>query len=93
MKKNIIYKSAMISAVIGLIMIFIVILSGTAYPHMLFRIGTPLGLAFIFASVILLFISWLWEIRNGIKRKQYVQAIVIAILGLVVIIQTIIKIR
>ena len=48
MQKNIIHKCALIAAVIGLIIILVVILSGAAYPDMLFRIGAPVGLAFVF---------------------------------------------
>lgn len=93
MKKNILYKSAIMTAAIGLIIIFAVMVSGVAYPHMLFRIGTPLGLVFIFASVLLLFLSWLWDIHHAIKGKQYLWAICIAVLGLIVIARTLIRIR
>lgn len=84
-KKNLIRKLAVISAVIGLGVIFAVILSGAAYPDALFRIGAPLGLAFVAVSVVLLAVSWILEIRSGIKSKNYVGAIVIAALGLLVI--------
>ncbi len=93
MKKALIHKFALIAAAIGLLIIFVVILSGTAYPNMLFRIGAPLGLAFIFASVLLLLICWLWEIHDGIKGRQYLWAIIIAVLGLIVIVQMLIRIR
>lgn len=92
MKKSIIHKFAILSAGIGLIIIFAVILSGAAYPNMLFRIGEPLGLAFIFVSVLCLFISWLWEIHNGIKEKQYLWVMTIAVFGLIVIVRAIIRI-
>lgn len=93
MKKNILYQCAILTAVIGLIIIFTVMLSGVAYPHMLFRIGTPLGLVFIFASVLLLFLSWLWDIHHAIKGKQYLLAIGIAVLGLIVIVRILIRLR
>ncbi len=93
MKKNVIYRAAVLSAAIGLIIILGVIFSGAAYPDMLFRIGTPLGLVFIFASVILLFLSWLLEIHNGIKEKQYLWVAVIVVLGLIVIVRTLLRIR
>lgn len=93
MKKNILYKAAVITAVIGLSILFAVILSGTAYPHMLFSVGTPLGLAFIFVSVILLFLLWLWEIYSRIKAKQYLWAVWIAVLGGLVVIQVFTRIR
>ena len=92
MNKNIIHKFAILTAGIGLIIIFAVILSGAAYPDMLFRIGAPLGLVFIFVSVLFQFISWLWEIHNGIKGKQYLWTITIAVFGLIVIVRAIIRI-
>ena len=70
MQKNIIHKYAHIAAVIGFIIILAVILSEAAYPNILFYIGAPVGLAFVFLSVILQFISWLLEMHNRIKSKQ-----------------------
>lgn len=85
MGKNLVKKLAVISAVIGLGVIFAVILSGAAWPDALFRIGAPLGLAFVAVSVVLLAISWILEIHSGVKSKNYVGAIVVAALGLIVI--------
>lgn len=85
MKRNLVKKLAVISAAIGLAVIFAVMLSGAAYPDALFRIGAPLGLAFVAVSVVLLAISWILEIHSGVKSKNYVGAIVVAALGLIVI--------
>ena len=85
MKKNLIRKLAVISAAIGLAVIFAVMLSGAAYPDALFRIGAPLGLAFVAVSVVLLAISWIMEIYSGIKSRNYVWAVAAAALGLMVI--------
>ena len=93
MQKNIIHKCALIAAAIGLIIILVVILSGAAYPDMFFRIGAPVGLAFVFLSVILQFISWLWEIHSGIKSKQYLWTIAVVVLGLIVIVRTMLRMR
>lgn len=93
MKKSVILKLALLSAAIGLLIVFVVILSGTAYPNMLFRIGAPLGLVLIFVSVLLQFIHWLWEIHDGIKGKQYLWAIIIAVLGCIVIVRVLMRIR
>ncbi len=92
MKKNVLYQFALISAGIGLAIIFAVILSGTAYPHIFFRIGAPLGLVFIFISVILLFISWLWEVHSELKAKRYLWAIIIAVFGLLILVQALVRI-
>lgn len=84
-KKDLVKKLAVISAVIGLGVIFAVMLSGAAYPDALFRIGAPLGLAFVAVSVVLLAISWIMEIYSGIKSRNYVWAVAAAALGLMVI--------
>lgn len=91
MKKNLVQKLAMLSAAIGLLVIFVVILSGAAWPDALFRIGAPLGLAFIIISVVLFAISWILEIHSGIKSKNYVGAIVVAVLGLLVIVLALVR--
>lgn len=85
MKRNLVRKLAVISALIGLAVIFAVMLSGAAYPDALFRIGAPVGLAFVAVSVVLLAVGWILEIRSGIKSRNYVAAIAAAALGLVVI--------
>lgn len=92
MKNKSLFKLAIITGAIGLVMIFSIILSGTAYPDMFFRIVTPLGLLFVFVSVILVFISWLWYLKDTIKSKQYIWAIVVAALGLIVIVKEVIRI-
>lgn len=90
-KKNLVQKLAVLSAAVGLIVIFVVILSGAAYPDALFRIGAPLGLAFVAVSIVLFAISWILEIHNGIKSKNYVWAIVAAALGLLVIVLALVR--
>ena len=85
MKRNLVHKLAVISAAIGLAVILVVILSDAAWPDALFRIGAPLGLAFVAVSVVLLAVGWIMEIHSGIKSKNYVWAVVAAALGLVVI--------
>ncbi len=85
MNKHTINKFSILSAALGLAVLLGVILSGAAYPHPLFRFGAPLGLLFVFVSVVLQLISWILEICHGVKGKQYRLAAVIALLGLLVI--------
>ncbi len=92
MKNKNIFNFAVITGAIGLVLIFSVILSGTAYPDMFFNIATPLGLLFVFVSAILSCISWLWYLKDTIKSKQYIWAIIVAALGLIVIIKGVIRI-
>ena len=58
MKKNLLYRIAILLAAVGLLLLLAVIGSGAAYPDLRFRIGAPLGLSLIFASLLLLFICW-----------------------------------
>ena len=91
MKKNLLYRIAILLAAVGLLLLLAVIGSGAAYPDLRFRIGAPLGLSLIFASLLLLFICWVWEIHDGIKGKQYLWAAVLAILGCIVIVRILIR--
>lgn len=92
MKRGKLHKFAIIVGGIGLIIIFSVILSGTSYPNVFFNIGTFLGLLFIFTGVVLLFISWARDLHDAVKAKQYLWAVLIAILGLMVILKALIRI-
>lgn len=88
MKSKKYYKLAGYSGLIGLILLIIVILSNSAYPSMVFRILTPLAMLFVFTSVALLGISWLLEIKETIKRKEYISAGIIIIIGLLLAFKT-----
>lgn len=92
MKNKSLFNMAAFTGGIGLIIIFSVILSGTSYPDLFFRIGLPLGLLFVFISVILAFLCWLQYLRNTIKSKHYAAAIVVAVLGLFIILREVIRI-
>ena len=85
MNKSAMNKLAVLSGALGLAVLLGIIISGAAYPHPFFRFGAPLGLLLIFVGVILLFISWIFEIYHGVKEKQYRFAAVIFVLGLLVI--------
>lgn len=91
MTKKMVWRLALASAAVGLMILLAVVLSGSAYPQLLFRVGAPVGLVFVFAGILLLFISWLWEIRSGIKEKRYLWAALVAILGLIVIIRSLVR--
>ena len=92
MKSKTLFKFAIFTGVIGLIMIFSVILSNIDSSDIFFSIFTPLGLLFTFLSVILGFISWLWYLKDTIKNKQYVWAVFVGILGILIVLKEIIRI-
>ena len=91
MKKNLYYKLALLSAAVGLGILFALMLSGAAYPHVLFRIGAPFGLLFVFTGVLLLFVSWLWELRRGIREKQYLWVAFVAVLGILIMVRVLVR--
>ena len=82
------YKIASYIGLIGLILLMIVILSNSAYPSMLFKVLAPLGMLLIFISVILLGISWVFRVRESLKRKDYIASVIIIIIGLIFIFNT-----
>lgn len=64
-------KLTVASGILGLVLLFGVILSGAAYPSLVFRIGAPLGLLFVFLSVGLLGLRYLRDICEAIREKQW----------------------
>lgn len=81
------YKLASFTGLIGLILIFIVILSNVAYPSMIFRILTPLGLLLVFISVGLLSIHFILRIKESFNRKDYIGVLIITAIGLLYILK------
>ncbi len=87
-----VYKVAVITGVIGLILLLSTILSKSSDPDMFFRIAAVLGIILIFVSVALFGISWLVYIKDSIKKKDYIGATIIIIIGLLIIIKALIRI-
>ena len=85
MKSKKYYKLAGYSGLIGLILLIIGILSNSAYPSMVYRVLTPLALLFIFICVALVGISGLLKIIESTRRKDYISAGIIIIVGLIFI--------
>lgn len=62
-------KLAVLTGGIGLLIILGVILSETAYPNLIFSIGTFVGLILVFVSVGLFIIGWSKSLYDDIKKK------------------------
>ena len=88
MKSKKYYKISSYMALIGIILLLIIILSNLVYPSMIFRILTPLAMLFVFTSLVLLGISWILEIKESIKRKEYISAAIIIIIALLLTFNT-----
>lgn len=61
-------KASIITGSMGLLLILSVILSKSEYPDMFFQIVAPFGLLLVFSSVILGVVSWVWCLKDSIKK-------------------------
>lgn len=77
-------KLTIASGILGLVLLFGVMLSGAVYPSLMFRIGAPLGLLFVFLSVGLLGLRYLRDICEAVREKQWMLAGALVIMLLVV---------
>ena len=77
-------KLTVSSGILGLVLLFGVMLSGAAYPSLVFRIGAPLGLLFVFLSVGLLGVRYLRDICEAVREKQWMLVGALVIMLLVV---------
>lgn len=75
------FKSALLISVLGLTILLGVIISGAAYPELLFRVGAPIGMLCCFAGVFLIIIVYACEIFCAIREKQFLWVTVLLILG------------
>lgn len=77
-------KLTVASGILGLVFLFGVMLSGAAYPSLVFRVGAPLGLLFVFLSVGLLGLRYLRDICEAVREKQWMLAVALVMMLLVV---------
>ena len=82
------FKSALLISVLGLTILLGVIISGAAYPELLFRVGAPIGMLCCFAGAFLIIIVYACEIFCAIREKQFLWVTVLLILGGLWIIRT-----
>ena len=80
------FKTACFIGAVGLILILAVIVSNVAYPHIFFKIATPIGIGLVFLSVAILGLSWVVQVKNSLTKKDYVWAVVWLAIGLFIII-------
>ena len=79
-------KIATITSIIGLVIIGLVIYSGTSYPHPLYSYGTVIGMLLVFLSLFLFVASWCRELFVNIKTKNVVAIILLIITAIIFII-------
>lgn len=78
-------KIAVALSVIGVGSLVAVVLSGAAYPDMLFQILTPMGLLCTFAALALYIIQWISTIYKYYKKGEKSAASLLFVLGLLVL--------
>lgn len=84
------FRFAVIVSVLGLLSIAAVMISGTAYPDMMFQILAPIGLLLMFVSLPLYVLAWVFSIKKEMKSKNYLYATLLLLVGIISIVQTII---
>lgn len=85
------FKFAFLTAVLGLGMLMIIMITQSAYPDMLFRILGPIGLLLIFLSAGLSLLNWIFCMKQNIKSKNWRNILWLLFLFLSVLIPIIIR--
>lgn len=81
--ENKINKFSIITGAMGLIFLGVVFITNSSYPSMIFKIFAPLGLFFIFVSLLLFVIKLIMDIKKDIGSKKYLSAFVMIVLAIV----------
>lgn len=81
------YRFAVLTSVLGLLSIAVVMISGTAYPDMVFQILTPIGLLLIFISLCLYALDWIFSIKKEMNAKNYLYAALLLLVGIIFAVQ------
>lgn len=76
-------KGGIFCGLAGLLCWGIIFLTDVSYPHTLFNILLPLGLWLVFLSLPLFALSWIMDVYQDFKVRNYSVAILSIILGVV----------
>ncbi len=91
MKNKKMYSIGTFVGILGIILLLILIVSGTAYPDTTFRVLMPTGLLLVFAGLLINGITWLLMIKDSVADKSYKDAGFVFLVGLVIVLIPIIK--
>lgn len=72
---------------LGLLSIAVVMISGTAYPDILFQMLPPIGLLLILALLGLYALDWTFSMKKEVKSKNYLGAALLLLVGIIFVIQ------
>lgn len=87
------YKLAVLLCVLGFLALAVVLLSGTAYPEMLFRVLAPVGLLLIVAALVLYACAWILSIKKAVKSKDCLWLGLLILVGILVIVEIVLHRR
>lgn len=84
-------KFAFLTAVLGLTMLIIIMITQSGYPDILFQILGPIGVFLVFLSAGLHFLNWIFCMKQSIKSKDWRNILWLLFLFLSVLISGIIR--
>lgn len=84
MRNRRIYNIGLILGASGLILLLLLILSGAAYPSLLFKVLAPMGIFLTFAGFITSFIGWIRMTGEAIEKRSYSDIKVLLVTGIII---------
>ncbi|MGI5962572.1 MAG: hypothetical protein ACOX7N_02505 [Lawsonibacter sp.] len=79
------YHVMLVCAALGLLNLLVVILTGVAYPNLIFQVGTLLGLGFIFLALFLLALNWGMDLCYAVKTRQWKEIIFLLVVACILL--------
>ena len=79
-------KIATATAIVGLAIIGVVIISESSYPDPLFSYGTAIGMLMVFLSLLLYGANWCRELFVSVKTKNIVDFVFLIITFILIVI-------
>ena len=88
---NNIAKTAVGTSITALILLGIVILSGSSYPGYLFTYGTGAGLILLFVSIFLFVVGWGRDFSIAFKQQNKYGVLILIVAAILVILPVLVK--
>lgn len=84
MRNRSVCNIGLILGVFGLILLLLLILSGAAYPSLLFKVLAPIGIFLMLAGFITSFIGWILMTGEAIEKRSYSDIKVLFVTGIII---------
>ena len=72
-------KIAITTSIGGLVLLILVLISGSSYPDPFYSYGTAIGMFMVFLSLLLYIVIWCRELYVSIKEKNAVDSLILII--------------